>query len=205
MTDFSAEGGISPGWLLVGTLADAVLGDAAVCTLIDSVDKRERPPLELNIPSHEVNSDTELMDTVNALLCTRPVVLLPPWGRLPGEKVERQELIALGCQAKPNCRDLILVVPASSLLSHRAEGFRRRFFTDWRPSAIVFFTGGLAGVHSAFRTAIVQVVARNDDDGLLRMFETPPQWIDQVDAVTGDLRRLLRMAGGATEFGYVLR
>ena len=37
------------------------------------------------------------------------------------------------------------------------------------------------------------------------MFETPPGWARDADEVIADMRRLLRMAGGNTNFGYVLR
>jgi hypothetical protein len=37
------------------------------------------------------------------------------------------------------------------------------------------------------------------------MFEAPPGWVRSADEVVADMRRLLRMAGGNTNFGYVLR
>jgi len=96
-------------------------------------------------------------------------------------------------------------MPASSFVSNRAEKFRRRFFEAWEPTTVAFIAGGLVGVHSSFRAAVVAVSPRTTEERLLRMFEAPPGWASDAIEVTADLRRLLRMGGGNTKFGYVLR
>lgn len=44
-----------------------------------------------------------------------------------------------------------------------------------------------------------------DDGPPFRMFEAPPDWRSSHSRVLDDFKRLLRVGGGQTEFGYVLR
>src|ERR1700740_851752 len=168
----------SPVWLFIQALAEARSADAvaSICTMadIDGPGWLMQPPLDPGFGLREARTEAELTDAVNELLGNQVVVLIPPWGRLPGEKAERQEIIALNCPARPTSHELILVLPASSLVSHRGENFRRRFFETWEPTAIAFITGGISGVHPSFRTAVIQAAPRAAEGNLLRMFEAPP-------------------------------
>ncbi|WP_138158188.1 restriction endonuclease subunit S domain-containing protein [Mycolicibacterium neoaurum] len=162
-------------------------------------------PNELGFARRDAPSEAELIASVNSILETQPAVVIPPWDRRPGEQMDRHEAVALSCTARPKPHGLTMVFPAFSLVSSRGETFRRRFFEAWEPTTVAYIAGGLTGVHPSFRTAVVSVLPRTDESRLLRMFETPPGWVTGGDDVFSDMCRLLRMDGGSTQFGYVLR
>lgn len=151
------------------------------------------------------SSIQELVDGVNEDLKLGPVILLPPWGRLQNQRSEQQEEALLGCNADAVEFPLITAIPASSLISARAEKFRMHFFRIWRPTAIAYVVGGMQGVHSSFRVALMRSVPPRSQEEVLHIFETPPGWSGQKTAIVEDFRRNLRMSGGVTDFGYVLR
>lgn len=159
---------------------------------------------EWNLSS--ASSIQQLVEGVNAHLEEGPVILLPPWGRLQNQRTELQEEALLGCRANAGAFPLITAVPSSSLISARAEKFRMHFFKSWRPAAIAYAVGGIEGIHSSFRVALIRSVpSGSNQDEVLHIFEMPPGWSSREAAVIGDFRRNLRMSGGATDFGYILR
>lgn len=151
------------------------------------------------------HSAQQLIDGVNQHLELGPVILLPPWGRQPNQRSELQEDILSGCRAGIAEFPLITAIPASSLISRRSEKFRAHLFRSWRPTAIAYVVGGLSGVHSSFRVALLRSVPSGSQEEVLHIFETPPGWSSQSMLVVDDFRRNLRMSGGTTDFGYILR
>ncbi len=200
---------LSPIWPLIQAIAGVSCEGVAtpVCVMADTERQlwQLEAPNDLGFTLQNAPSRSELIATVNSVLATQSAVVIPPWGRQPGELMELQESVALSCIAQTDSHGLTLLLPASSLVANRGEKFRRRFFDAWEPTTIAFIAGGLAGVHSSFRAAVVAVAPRTSEEQLLRMFEAPPGWVRDTDEVNADLRRLLRMAGGNTKFGYVLR
>lgn len=151
------------------------------------------------------SSVPDLIAGVNAQLDSSAVILLPPWGRVPNTRSEVQEEVLLGCQPRDSGCPLIAVVPASSLISRRSERFRSVLFDSWRPTAVAYVLGGIAGVHSSFRTALVRLEPQGSETRVMHVFSVPQGQQLQTDAVLVDLRRNLRMSGGATDFGFTLR
>lgn len=151
------------------------------------------------------SSVPDLIAGVNAQLDSSAVLLLPPWGRAPNTRSEVQEEVLLGCQPRDSGWPLIAVIPASSLISRRSERFRSVLFDSWRPTAVAYVSGGIAGVHSSFRTALVRLEPPGTETQVMHVFSVPQGQQLQTDAVLVDLRRNLRMSGGATDFGFTLR
>lgn len=151
------------------------------------------------------SSVPDLIAGVNAQLDSSAVILLPPWGRVPNTRSEIQEEVLLGCQPRDSGWPLIAVVPASSLISRRSERFRSVLFDSWRPTAVAYVSGGISGIHSSFRTALVRLEPPGSDTQVMHVFSVPQGQQLQIDAVLADLRRNLRMSGGATDFGFTLR
>jgi len=151
------------------------------------------------------SSVPDLIAGVNAQLNSSAVILLPPWGRVPNTRSEVQEEVLLGCQPRDSGWPLIAVVPASSLISRRSERFRSVLFDSWRPTAVIYVSGGIAGVHSSFLTALVRLEPPGSETQVMHVFSVPQGQQPQSDSVLVDLRRNLRMSGGATDFGFTLR
>ena len=151
------------------------------------------------------HSVQELIDGVSEHLESGPVILLPPWGRQPNQRSELQEDILSSCRVGTAGFPLITAVPASSLISRRSEKFRAQLFRSWRPTAIAYVAGGLSGVHSSFRVALLRVVPPGSDEEALHIFEIPAGHSSRTNLVVDDFRRNLRMSGGTTDFGYICR
>lgn len=199
----------SPIWSLIQAITGASSGGVATPVYVvadtDETLWQFEAPNELGFARRDVPSEAELITSVSSALESQPAVVIPPWDRQPGEAMGRYEAVALSCTARPKPHGLTMVFPAFSLVSSRGEGFRRRLFESWEPTTVAYIAGGLTGVHPSFRTAVVSVLPRTSESRLLRMFETPPDWLNGEDDVVADVRRLLRMDGGNTEFGYVQR
>jgi hypothetical protein len=156
-------------------------------------------------PLSTAPSTEELVSGVSEHLGLGPVILLPPWGRVPNQRSELQEDVLLGCRADTAKFPLISAIPAPSLISRRSEKFRTHFFRSWRPTAIAYVVGEIAGLHSSFRVALIRSVSSGSQEEVLHVFEAPPGCSSERPAVIEDFRRNLRMSGGTTDFGYVLR
>jgi hypothetical protein len=159
-------------------------------------------------PEWRVSTATSVPDliaAVNAQLDSSAVILIPPWGRTPNTRSEVQEEVLLGCHPRDSGWPLIAVIPASSLISRRSERFRSVLFDSWRPTAVAYVSGGIAGIHSYFPTALVRLEPPSSETQVMHVFSVPQGQQLQADAVLADLRRNLRMSGAATDFGFTLR
>jgi hypothetical protein len=199
--------GTAGGSALVTQMLQLLVGETdspPSCWILD-----EAKPLDSCVsPDWQVSttpSIQQLINGVNEHLKLGPVILLPPWGRLPNQRSELQEDVLLDCGAETAEFPLITAIPASSLLSRKSEKFRTHLFQSWRPTAIAYVVGGIAGVSSSFRVALLRSVPAGGQEDVLHIFETPPGWSSQRTAVIDDFGRNLRMSGGTTDFGYILR
>lgn len=142
---------------------------------------------------------------VSAALLQGPVVAFPPWGREQRSR-ESFEVVALqGIQASARSHALLAAVPSSTLVSVANESFRAALAEHWEVRAVATCDRAIPGVDARFVTGLILLDPAGREGGLLRMFEAPhgPQRVDQE--VIQDLQRLLRMKGGTTDYGYVLR
>lgn len=199
--------GSTTGSAAVAEMLQLMAGEGSTsptCWMLD-----DGQPLQFGLrPEWQVStaaSTQQLIDRVNEVLEKEPAILLPPWGRLPSQRSELQEDILLRCRAHSAGFPLLTAIPASSLISRKSEKFRRQFFASWQPTAIAYVTGGMEGMHSSFRVALMRCVPPGSEEEVMHVFETPPGWLHQRSAAVDDLRRNLRMSGGTTDFGYVLR
>ena len=142
---------------------------------------------------------------VSAALLNGPVVAFPPWGRQE-RSPESLDVVALQEIRPPaGSYNLLAVVPSTTLVSAASEPCRIALGQNWHIQAVTTCDRAILGAHTSFVTGLILLEPAGQGDGLLRMFEAPhgPQRVDQ--AVLQDFRRLLRMRGGTTDFGYVLR
>lgn len=142
---------------------------------------------------------------VSGALTSGPVVAFPPWGRQDGSRMTREAAALSGVNSGEACHDLLLVVPATVLVSEASQSLRANLSTHWQLTAVVSCSGAILNAHHSFMVAVIMLSPRRLDRPLLRMFEVPLDWREKAQAVLDDFRNLLRREGGATQFGYVLR
>lgn len=144
-------------------------------------------------------------DQVSAALLHGPVVAFPPWGRQEGSREPLEAVALRGIRSSATRHSLLAVLPSSALGSAASEQFRIELAEHWQFQAIATCDAAIVGAHPLFVTGLLLLGPAGQGDGLLRMFEAPrgPQRVDQE--VIQDFHRLLRMKGGTTDYGYVLR
>ena len=141
----------------------------------------------------------------------RPVLVIPPMGSRasvrqagsPAASMELHEAAAFELAANLESEAVgAVLLPASTLVGHRGRKARSSIFSRARP-CLVTFLSGLPGLHPTFSLAMVHLRCPASDSDLLRLFSVPAAVIEAE--VLGDLDRLLRMQGGRSNFGYVIR
>lgn len=129
-----------------------------------------------------------------------PVVVLPRWERrplnslLPSLVDDVRAALGLGGVA-------VVLLPSSELESARSDELRS-ILLEYGLSAVCLLP--VTGVHTSFIGAAVLLTA--DAHEFVRYFDAhSAARSNSVEGVARELGRLLRMKGGATEHGYVLR
>ena len=91
-------------------------------------------------------------------------------------------------------------------MGHRSgRSVRKELSENWQIHLVAYLSGGVPGVRSDFRIALVELRSRAEDLHVMRVFDAPPRNTAGTAVVLGDFRRLLRMPGGASDYGFVLR
>jgi hypothetical protein len=75
-------------------------------------------------------------------------------------------------------------------------------FEFWEPSLVLIGRSGFSSVHPLFNVAFILATPRSETDNPVAFLRCPD---GGSNAVAADLKRLLKMRGGRTEFGYVHR
>lgn len=142
---------------------------------------------------------------VSAALLQGPVVAFPSWGRQQRSRETLEEIALQAIQTSSGSHSLLAVLPAAALVSAASRAFRASLAEQWQIQTVATCDGAIPGAHSSFVTGLILLTPAGQTDGLLRMFE-PPQARQRVDEIAiQDFQRLLRMKGGVTDYGYVLR
>lgn len=142
---------------------------------------------------------------VSAALLHGPVVAFPPWGRQEGSREPLEAIALQGIRSSATLHTLLVVLPSSALVSAASQALRIDLAEHWQFQAIATCDAAIVGAHPSFVTGLLLLGPAGQGDGLLRMFEPPPAR-QRVDHQTiEDFRRLLRMKGGTTDYGYVIR
>ena len=142
--------------------------------------------------------------SVSAALAKTTVVAFPPWGRSDGDRTPQEVGALTGVQPGPPGNSLLLLLPRSVLTSHTAKPLRDLFFNEWRIRAIVSGNAGLSNVSSNFAHSLVLLDSPLADAGVVRMFDSTDTGSTEP-SVVDDLRRLMRMSGGTSDFGFIIR
>lgn len=159
-------------------------------------------------PKRLASSSSELGAAASEQLAAGPVLLVPPWGRRAGRGNQltrnEHEIILLDCiPAGPDAL-LAVLLPASTWVSPQARLVREELAKRWKPVLVIYASGVLPGIHSAFQLSMAFLRPRDaEGESLLRVFQIPREPDDS--AVGRDFSRLLKRKGGRGEFGYVLR
>jgi hypothetical protein len=185
-------------------LSPALTGSSPRIVYTDSLLEPTLDLLPADWPRERADSPAFAL-AVSTGLAETSIVAFPPWGRHESSR-DPQEVTALrGIRPGPPGRLLLLALPYSALVSQAAKPLRVQFSEDWRIRAIVSGSGGLQGVSSGFHHSLVVLETLNAEAGILRMFDATKTRPAEVSDVIGDLRRLMRMSGGSTKYGFVLR
>jgi hypothetical protein len=134
----------------------------------------------------------------------KPVLAIPPWGRIENRSATPLALSGLR-PSGPSANRLVLLVPAL-LMGHRSgRSVRQELSENWRVHLVAYLSGGVPGFRSDFRLALVELSPPTKDHQVMRIFDAPARYTADTAATLVDFRRLLRMPGGASDYGFVLR
>lgn len=103
---------------------------------------------------------------------------------------------------EPSLGTLGVLLPEGVLNSYRHATFRKELFEFWEPSLVLIGRSGFSSVHPLFNVAFILATPRSETDNPVAFLRCPD---GGSNAVAADLKRLLKMRGGRTEFGYVHR
>ncbi|GAA1045173.1 hypothetical protein [Streptomyces murinus] len=157
--------------------------------------------------THRETSWRSLASKADELLAVGPVLLIPEWERLPADKKYRTrwsyEVLLEDLVPPERDAHLAVLLPSSALTSHAEADFRAAVRERWHLSTVLYAAGVLPKVHTSLEVAAVFLHARQPKDPVVRMFRMP----HRVDpkSVEKDFEKLLRMRGGRSKNGYVVR
>lgn len=177
------------------------------CPRVVYTDSHFEPTLDL-LPAEwprEPADPSAFASAVSHGLTETSIVAFPPWGTPKGSREPREVSAVQEVFPGPAGRLLVLVLPFGTLVSQAAKPLRVRLGNAWRIRAVVSGSGGLKGVAPQFQHSLVLLETLDAEAGVLRMFDATNARASEASNVIGDLQRLMRMSGGSTEFGYVLR
>jgi hypothetical protein len=152
-----------------------------------------------------VSNADEFGTLVEHELQSRPVLAVPAWyqERTPIAPVIGQELVEKVRTAETE-HSLGILVPVTSLASHRGEKFREALLSKGRSILVLEAYKVLERVDPRFLVCLVVLhQERSGPDRLARFVRVPRD--PDVDLVFSDVDRLLRMAGGSLSCGFVHR
>ena len=165
------------------------------------------PTLDL-LPSdwpRKMASTEDFSKEVAATLLQSAVFAIPPWGRQPKSKVPLEVAALEDLRAPAGGGALIMLLPAGVFLSQASKQLRMDLMDNWNTELVAFFQGGIVGAYPYIYSVLAKLSHPGNQRSVLRMFEVPRNGAIDEPAVLGDLDRILRMQGGQTEFGYILR
>ena len=141
-------------------------------------------------------------DQVASSLEEGPVLAIPPWGRL--ENRSAAPVALAGLRTGSGAHQLILLTPATLLGNRSWRAVRRELAENWQIQLVACLSGGVPGIRPDSRVALLQLTPPSDKHEVLRMFEVPGGLAEPATIIK-DFQRLLRMGGGSSDFGFVLR
>lgn len=154
-----------------------------------------------NWPKEHVSPDTFGQSVCEALQQSS-VIAFPPWGRREGSREPSMKWPPFEpIRPGPPGHLLLLVVPHSNLAS-AAEPLRARIGATWR---LRVRSRRAEGISAQFQHTLLVLESMESEPGVVRMFDATQCRPADATAVVADLRRLLRMSGGSTQYGFVLR
>lgn len=162
--------------------------------------------------AHEQTSTVnELGEAIQRRLALGPVVVLPPWDRLPPDTprppgmsvVAVHQLVLAECRPTGPDSVLLALVPGSTMTDHSTRRLRAAITQHWQPTLVVFASGILPDVHPSVEVAAVLLLSRSPRPDPVRVFRLPVEEDDGV--VEADFQHLLKMSGGQRTYGYVIR
>lgn len=171
---------------------------------------------------HQLVDPAAMSAIAQDLLSDRHLVLMvPPWG-LPPESKRRRILIRDGAPVEPQPPGweeqiplavsvpqsdvhLFVLLPVVAVRTERYRAFRAGLMAKWSITDVVVLQGAIPGVAARFECVLLGLRPEAFADGTTRFFEPGHPNDTDPSSVIADFARLQRMAGGYTDFGYVLR
>lgn len=202
--------------LLAATFTSLAGGPPSVLTC-DALDGKSflRAPDQWTT-CHEESGD-RLSSRATELLHRGPVLLLPPWERLP-RRTERPMTGArrpaplhafesvLQCLQPASTGNMLAVVLPSVAFDSDAQWaaeLRADLAERWDTLLVLYGRDVITGVHRSFVAAVALLRPRDAELPALKVFQFSSD--DDQDAVEKDYRALLARGGGRTGYGYVAR
>ncbi|MGY1637902.1 hypothetical protein ACI78V_14745 [Geodermatophilus sp. SYSU D00742] len=154
-----------------------------------------------------MTSNHDIPAVVDSQLPSRPVVVLPSWESARSGQLSPYQEQLLECRPDRGFHPLLMALPGPDLDSSRDAHFRTELLAKWTPELTVYVRGLIPGVHPQFVLALTALRPVADAHGPIRLFEVPTDLSAEAGlaGIAADLRRLKKMKGGTSEFGYVLR
>ncbi|WP_197058505.1 restriction endonuclease subunit S domain-containing protein [Modestobacter caceresii] len=151
-----------------------------------------------------VDAENDIAAVASASLADGPVMVHASWARDEGSRVSSHQRDLPRIQPGGGHR-LVMLLPAGDLDLHRTSRFREGLFLQWSPRLVGFITGALSSVHNRFNLALVVLEPRVGNQEPCAMFDAGAASQSEVDSLIAEASRLLKMKGGRTEHGYILR
>jgi hypothetical protein len=76
---------------------------------------------------------------------------------------------------------------------------------NWQIQMVACLSGGVSGTRPESRVALIAMTTPTGRQEVLRMFDEPAGFATSAAAILNDFQRLLRIPGGSSSFGFVLR
>jgi hypothetical protein len=132
-----------------------------------------------------------------------PLLLVPGWDRPRGRGLSSHHRAVF--DAPGWAEPLFVLLPTTDLDSRSGASFRTRLLANWHLDLVIFLSDVLPGVHSGFEAALLMLHAGAGHGLPIHLFNVARTRTSDHAALLQELTRLLRMSGGSTENGYVLR
>ncbi|MEJ1193176.1 hypothetical protein [Pseudarthrobacter sp. CCNWLW207] len=146
--------------------------------------------------------------TIEAFLDVRsPLVWVPP---LLGPRGEHIDALTEMLPPQDSQREgsLVVLLPLNALTQRAWGNFRQRLFSIWQPRVVCDIPSSMISpaIHSAFRFMLVLLKPAEVASELdTKFFRFPWETAPRIGDVADDFKRLMRMKGGQTEHGFVVR
>lgn len=171
--------------------------------LNDWIDSAFSPEWErVVIPSGQADQSFQALLDVGS-----PLVWAPP---LVGPREKQIDVLTemLPPQDSQTDGSLVVLLPLTALTQQSWANFRRRMFSTWQPGVVCEMPG--SRISAGFSSGIMSVLVllkpiETASMQYTKFFRFPAESTAQLDDVAHDFKRLMKMKGGQTKYGFVVR